>query len=143
MAKTETQWLEVSYAPLDVAKDYAFVANPAAGAIDMFVGTVRNSFNGRGVFRMEYHGYPDMAEKILEEIAGEAVRRWSLRRISIRHRLGLLELGEASVVIAVSSEHRAEAFEACRFVIEEIKRDLPVWKKEFFADGDISWKNVP
>lgn len=141
--KTKMHWLEVSHDRLDMAEDYDFVANPAAGAIDMFVGTVRNSFGGRDVLRMEYHGYPDMAEKILAGIADEAVRRWSLCRISIRHRLGLLELGEASVVIAVSSEHRAEAFEACRFVIEEIKRDLPVWKKEFFADGDISWKNVP
>lgn len=141
VSRTETHWLEVTAESLDVASAYDFVVVPGSGAVSLFVGTVRNHVDGRSVRHLEYAGYPEMAESILSDIAGKAFEQWALGRLVVRHRLGILQPGEASVIISLSSPHRREAFEACRFVIEQIKKDLPVWKKEHFADGGVLWQN--
>ncbi len=143
MIRTENYWVEVTEAPLNLQALYAFTRSPSCGAVDVFIGTVRNEFQGRAVQALEYHGYAEMAEEVLEQIVQRTFRQWEVERIAVQHRLGLLQLTEASVIIVVASPHRAAAFEACRYIIEEIKKDLPVWKKEHFADGALQWKNDP
>ena len=109
------------------------------GAVLVFMGTVRNHAEGRSVSGMRYEGYEEMALEVLDRIADEACRRFSTPNLAVAHRLGSLEIGEISVVVAVSSPHRAEAYGASRYVMEEIKRRLPVWKKEFYIDGAPRW----
>ncbi len=143
MIRTETYLIEITPAPLTPEKLYEFCVTENSGGVDIFIGTVRDHFDGRKVKAIDYHGYPEMAEKVLRTIVEQAFQKWPVNRIAVRHRLGLLQLKDASVIIAVSAAHRAEAFEACRFVIEEIKKDLPVWKKERFDDGAEVWKHTP
>ncbi len=114
------------------------VADPEAGGIVVFSGVVRNETGGRRVKFLEYEAHAPMAEAKMREI-GEAVRgRWpSVKRVAMVHRIGRLETGEASIVIAVSAAHRREAFEACRFAIGRLKETVPVWKKEHFEDGEV------
>jgi molybdopterin converting factor subunit 1 len=112
------------------------VADPGAGAIITFVGTVRNTARGRDVLYLDYEAYPAAAEKMLTRIGDEIAERWGIDRVAITHRIGRLQIGEASVAIVVSSPHRNEAFEACHYAIERIKQIVPVWKKEYYAGGD-------
>jgi molybdopterin converting factor subunit 1 len=112
------------------------VASPSAGAIATFAGAVRDNARGQTVHVLEYEAYPEAAVKALEQIGGEIRERWNVEGVAITHRTGRLEIGEVSVGIAVSSAHRAEAFEACRYAIERIKQIVPIWKKEFYADGE-------
>lgn len=105
------------------------------GAVCLFVGVVRNENRGRTVLRLEYESYEEMALPLMEEIAAETGRRFPVTDVRLVHRLGLLEIGEASVAAAVSSPHRAEAFAACRFAIDALKAQVPIWKKELYADG--------
>ena len=107
------------------------------GAISLFLGTVRNHNEGRRVLYLEYHAYQAMAEREIARIEKEAVTRFGVSRVHVVHRTGRLEIGEASVGIAVASPHRAEALEACRWVIDTLKRTVPVWKKEFFEGGSV------
>lgn len=109
------------------------------GAVLLFLGTVRDHNDGRPVSGMEYRAYREMAEDVLEEIGAEVRERWDTDRIAIVHRVGALEIGEVSVAIAVSTPHRAEAYDASRYVIEAIKERLPVWKKEHYEDGERRW----
>jgi molybdopterin synthase catalytic subunit len=109
------------------------------GAVLLFVGVVRNHADGRRVRGMRYDAYEAMASTVLGEIAAEAAGRLGTDRLSVVHRIGDLGIGEVSVAIAVSSPHRAEAFDASRYVIEEIKKRLPVWKRERYTDGDEAW----
>ena len=109
------------------------------GAAVLFLGIVRDHADGRPVTGMTYEAYEEMAEPVLREIALEAAQRSGSDRVAVVHRVGDLRVGEASVAIAVSSPHRAEAFDASRYVIEEIKKRLPVWKKEHYADGSREW----
>ncbi len=111
----------------------------ADGALLLFVGRVRDHNDGRPVARLRYEAYTEMAERELEAILREAADRCEATRIEAVHRTGTLEIGEASVAIAVASPHRAAAFEASRYVIEEIKKRLPVWKREAYADGSDAW----
>ncbi|RMG67156.1 MAG: molybdenum cofactor biosynthesis protein MoaE [Calditrichaeota bacterium] len=141
--KDERSWVAVGEAVLEVEPLLAFVRQAHCGAIDLFVGTVRNHAEGRAVAATEYEGYPEMGVEELQRIAGEALARWELGRVAVHHRLGLLPVGEASVVIAVSAPHRQAAFQACRYIIEAIKERLPVWKKEHWTDGATSWKYRP
>lgn len=113
-------------------------SSPKHGAVVSFVGTVRSPHAGRIVRAVTYDCFVPLAEKELARIASEAERRWPVR-VAAAHRTGRLKVGEASVAIAAGSGHRAEAFEACRWVIEQIKRRLPVWKKEHYATGDGRW----
>jgi len=124
--------------PLHPQEILESVQDPAAGAIDIFIGTTRNHSRGKSVLALEYEAYSPMALKMLYRIADEAKAKFGIAKISIVHRTGHLKIGESSVVIAVSSVHRREAFEACRFAIDALKTTVPIWKKEFFADGE-SW----
>jgi len=122
--------------PIDPRAVEAAVAYPGAGALCVFHGVVRDHSRGRRVTHLEYEAYPPMAEKVLTQIGEEIAGRWPGARVAIVHRTGRLEVGETSVVIAVSSPHRAEAFEACRYAIEALKTRVPIWKKEFAEDGE-------
>ena len=102
-----------------------------------FVGTTRDHTAGRRVLRLEYEAYRPMADEQLQRVADEMCDRWELTGASIHHRLGRLEIGEASLVVAVSSAHRQAAFEACHFSIDRIKQIVPIWKKEFFEGGEV------
>lgn len=120
---------------LDMAAISARVAHPAAGALATFVGTVRDHHAGKQVSYLEYEAYDAMAIRTLRKIAEEATLKWDLSAVAIEHRVGRLEIGEASVCIAVASVHRRESFEALRFVIDELKERVPIWKRETGADG--------
>jgi molybdopterin synthase catalytic subunit len=115
------------------------VETPEAGAIVLFLGVVRNHADGRAVRGLEYEAYPAMVEKTINAIVAEARQRWHLHRVAVVHRVGRLEVGETSVAIAVSSSHRREAFDACSFIMDRVKADAPIWKKELWADGSDRW----
>jgi len=134
---TERVIAELTRAPIDLPALEAAVAAPAAGAVLRFVGTVRESKNGRRVVAIEYEAYEAMATKVLERIAHEMANRWPACAVALVHRIGRLEVGETSIAILVSTPHRAAGFEALRHGIEAVKKDLPIWKKEFFVDGAV------
>ncbi len=115
------------------------VTVPAAGAVVLFLGTVRELTGDRRTLALDYEGYPEMAEKKLAELEAEARRRWPLCEVALVHRLGRLELTEASVAVAVSSPHRGAAFEAGRWLIDTLKEVVPIWKQEHWADGTTEW----
>ena len=117
------------------------VADPAVGAVIAFVGTVRGMTDGREVRHLEYEAYPDMAEETLRQIGDEIRERWkTIRKVAIVHRLGRLQIGEISVVIALSSAHRPEVFDAVRYAIDRLKEIVPIWKKEVWSDG-AEWRS--
>jgi MoaE-MoaD fusion protein len=123
--------------PIDAAVVTNAVASHSTGATVTFLGTTRDHNDGRSVTELEYEAYPEMALAEIRKI-GEAVRqRWQIEKIAIVHRIGVVPLGEASVVIAVSSAHRVAAFEACHFAIDRLKEVVPIWKKERFAGGEV------
>lgn len=126
--------------PIDIAA--LSRTGPEDGALCVFTGVVRNHNDGKSVLYLEYEGYEEMVEAIFAEIAAEARTRFGVSRVRIVHRLGRMEIGEASVAVAVSSPHRGEAFEACRFAIDTLKHKAPIWKKEFYEDGS-SWLEGP
>jgi molybdopterin synthase catalytic subunit len=123
--------------PIEIQELVRYVTDPGAGAIATFIGTSRNNNEGRKVIALDYDGYAEMAEKELARIGEAARAKWQICRIAIVHRLGPVQITEASVVIAVSSAHREAAFAACRFAIEEIKKTVPIWKKEVFEGGEV------
>lgn len=114
-----------------------FVADPAAGAMATFVGMTRNTNEGRQVVRLEYECYPGMAEKEMGKIAEETLARWPIVKVAMIHRIGRVDIGEASVAIAVSSGHRHAAFEACHYAINQLKETVPIWKKELYEGGEL------
>lgn len=124
---------------IDAAALLAEVATPSDGAVLLFWGVVRNENDGREVSGLEYEAYAAMAEAKLREIVGEAAERWSVGEIVVVHRVGKLDVGEASVGIAVAAPHRGEVYEASRYVIEELKRRVPIWKREHYLDGPSAW----
>ena len=128
---------ELTDQPLDARRLEAAVAHSGAGAICTFTGVVRDNSRGRDTTRLEYEAYAGMAEAQMRAIAAEIAERWPEARVAMAHRTGVLEIGEASVVVSVSSPHRAEAIAACRLGIDRLKESVPVWKKEFFADGEV------
>jgi molybdopterin converting factor subunit 1 len=124
--------------PLSPDAVAAEVDDPGAGGIVMFSGVVRNQTDGRPVKFLEYEAHAAMAEAKLREIGAAIRARWDgVRRIAMLHRIGRLEIGESSVLIAVSAAHRGDAFDACRYAIDTLKRTVPVWKKEHFEDGEV------
>jgi molybdopterin synthase catalytic subunit len=130
--------------PIDAAAILRAVAGHHNGAAVLFVGTVREQNEGAPVTGLDYSTYRDMAESELAAIALEAAERWSTEDIVVEHRVGSLRLGEASVAIAVAHAHRGDAYEASRFIIEELKQRLPVWKREHYEDGRSEWvANAP
>ena len=126
---------KVTTDPLSIDEAYAAVRRPDCGAVALFVGTVRDHHDGKKVTRISYSAFKEMAEKQFAAIAAEASARWTLGAVYIAHRTGELKIGDASVVIAVSSAHRAESFEACRHAIEALKKMAPIWKEEFYETG--------
>ena len=122
---------------INLAELVEFVTDPGAGAIATFVGTTRNNNEGRKVIALDYDGYPEMAEKELRRIGADAKTKWPICRMAIVHRLGPVQIAEASVIIVVSAGHRDAAFAACRFAIEEIKKTVPIWKKEVYEGGEV------
>ncbi|MGH7567979.1 MAG: molybdenum cofactor biosynthesis protein MoaE [Gemmatimonadales bacterium] len=125
--------------PISLPALLAEVAAPERGGTCVFLGTVRDAPEDGGVTGIEYSGYEAMAEAEFDRIVSETRQRWPQAGIAVRHRLGLVPAEEASIVIAAAAPHRAAAFEACRYVIEEVKRRLPIWKKELRADGSALW----
>lgn len=124
--------------PIDLTALIARVESPTHGGIASFLGQVRNHHDGRTVQRLEYSAYGPMAEAECARIVAEAEARWPVH-IALQHRVGPLEIGEVAVAIAVAGAHRDEAFAACRYVIEEVKHRVPIWKKEFYRDGAVEW----
>lgn len=122
---------------IDPRKFEQLVIDDGSGALVVFNGTVRDNARGKRVTALEYEAYPPAAEKMLEQIGDEIFERWGLRTVAIAHRYGLLQIGETSVVIAVSAPHRDAAFEACRYAIERIKVLVPIWKREIYDDGAV------
>lgn len=125
--------------PISLDSLIAEVSSPARGGTCVFLGTVRNGPDERGVTAIEYSAYEEMVEAEFGRLTGDARGRWPEARIAVRHRLGTIPAGEASIAIVAAAPHRAQAFEACRFVIEEVKRRIPVWKKELRMDGTEVW----
>jgi molybdopterin synthase catalytic subunit len=127
--------VEVTQEPIQVQSVIARVTKSTCGAVVTFVGTVRNNSEGKRVLYLEYEAYPEMAKKKLQEIAAEIKGKWQLEEVAITHRLGRMEIGEITVVIAVSAAHRLPAFQACEYTIDRIKEIVPIWKKEFYEEG--------
>ncbi len=123
--------------PIDVRALRDGLALPQDGAVVVFEGTVRNQSRGRAVTHLEYHAYESMAIKKLQDLEALIRQGFSIRDVGIVHRLGRLELGDCSVAIVVTSAHRAPAFEACRFAIDTLKKTVPIWKKEYYEDGEV------
>jgi molybdopterin synthase catalytic subunit len=128
---------EIVEQPIDVAAVAAAVADPASGATVTFIGTTRDHHDGRAVTQLEYEAFPEMALAELHKIGATATARWPIAKIAIVHRIGIVPIGDASVVIAVSAAHRAPAFAACHFAIDRLKEIVPIWKKEHFAGGAV------
>ena len=124
---------------IDAAALVAEVVSPHDGAALLFLGVVRDHNDGRDVTHLEYDAYIEMAERMLETIVAEARARWDTGEIRVVHRVGRLEIGEASVAIAVASPHRDEAYQASRYVIEELKKRAPIWKREGYVESDSTW----
>lgn len=131
---TDIQINEQTLVPQDCLD---FVASDAAGAVTSFVGTVRNQTNGKTVLKLDFESYKPMAIKEMQKIANYAKRKWQAEKIAIHHRVGSLKIGEIAVVIAVATPHRKASFEACEYCIDTLKETVPIWKKEFFEDGEI------
>lgn len=129
----------VTAEPIDPARMLGGALSPDDGAALLFWGVVRNENDGRAVSSLEYQAYAEMAEREMLRIADEARARFGTGAIHVVHRIGLLRVGEASVAIAVASPHRAEAYDASRYVIEALKRRVPVWKREGYVDGETEW----
>ncbi|HEY7118631.1 MAG TPA: molybdenum cofactor biosynthesis protein MoaE [Tepidisphaeraceae bacterium] len=136
-----TDWLEILATPLPVARAIEFVSATTAGGIAIFLGTTRDDANEKGqpLAALDYEAYADLASRQLTELAHDARQRWPILKLAVLHRTGRVALGEPSVLIAVSTPHRAEAFEACRWLIDTLKADLAVWKKEIWSDGTGTW----
>ena len=129
----------LSEGPIDTAPLRDAVAHPGAGALLIFEGVTRDHFEGREVRRLEYEAYGPMAVLEMEAIGGEVCERWPGVRVAMAHRVGLVPIGEASVVIALSAPHREAAYLGSRFAIDSLKARVPIWKKEVYVDGS-SWK---
>ena len=128
--------IQLSVEPLQIGEIIDSVRDPAAGGIDVFIGTVRSRSADRDVVALDFEAYEPMALREMAGIIDEATKRWSLVTTAVVHALGRRLPGEAVVVIAVAAPHRAAAFEACRYIIDELKKRVPIWKKEIFTDGE-------
>jgi len=122
--------------PIDTARGRAALADPQCGGYATFEGWVRNHNEGRAVRGLEYEAYPALAEREGERIVAEAVARFGVEHAACVHRIGSLDLTDMAVWVGVSARHRAEAFAACRYIIDEVKHRVPIWKKEHYVDGD-------
>lgn len=121
--------------PIEIADLISSVGGDGDGAVSLFLGRVRDRSRGRAVLYLEYHAYEAMAEREMARIAEEARERFGLSAVALIHRTGRVEVGEIAVGVAVASEHRAEAMDGCRFIIDDLKKKVPIWKKEFYEGG--------
>jgi molybdopterin synthase catalytic subunit len=138
-----TDSFSITFAPLLLAEIYALVDDAANGAIVVMSGMVRNQTDGKPVVALEYQAYEPMALQVFMAIAADIRKRWSdVNRVAIHHRIGRLQIGEISVLVAVGCPHRSEAFAACQYAIDTLKHNAPIWKKEHWADGSSSWVSI-
>ena len=128
--------------PLDVAEHAALVDDPAAGAVVTFAGVVRDHDGGRSVTELEYVGHPT-AEAVIRELADEFAARPDVHAVAVSHRIGLLAIGDVALACAVSAAHRGQAFAACAELVDEVKKRLPIWKRQVFTDGEEEWVACP
>ena len=128
--------IQLTREPLDRDALVAATSHPSVGGIVVFEGVVRDNARGKQVRYLQYETYQEMAEEQIRTILGEAQQRWGVERAAVAHRFGRLEIGEASVIIVVASPHRGEAFEACRYIIDTLKKTVPIWKKEVATNGE-------
>lgn len=135
--ETETDLIQLVRQPISVSKLMRQVRASSDGAVVAFDGCVRDNSHGRRTLYLEYEAYESMALAKMKEIAEQLHQKFSIGRVAIVHRLGRLDIGEASVVIVVCAPHRASAFDACRYAIDTLKKTVPIWKKEFFEDGAV------
>lgn len=138
----ETQDIfEITREPIDIARLRARLLTGESGAVVIFDGVTRNNTKGRRTLYLEYEGYTEMALKTMAQICREAHEKWPINHMGIVHRLGRIEISESSVVIVVTSAHRRVAFEACHYAIDRLKKIVPIWKKEYFVDGEVWVEN--
>ena len=128
--------IQLTREPLNRDTLIGAVSHPGAGGIVVFEGVVRDNARGKQIRYLEYEVYPEMAEQQIRTIIAEAERSWGVERVAVAHRFGRLEIGEASVIIVVAAPHRAEAFDACRYIIDALKTTVPIWKKEVASNGE-------
>jgi molybdopterin synthase catalytic subunit len=129
--------IAITQAPIDIQEVLAAVQAEGAGAINVFIGTVRNQTQAKPVVQLDFEAFDSMALKKMQQIADQAASRWPIQKVAIVHRKGSLQIGDAAVVIAVSTPHRKASFEACEFIIDTLKEVVPIWKKEIFEDGAV------
>ena len=141
-AAVETLLARVTEEPLSVADHEAAVADKAAGAVVSFAGVVRDHDGGRSVTELEYVGHPT-AEDVLRELAAEFAARPEVHAVAVSHRIGLLGIGDVALACAVATSHRAEAFAVCAELVDEVKKRLPIWKRQVFTDGQEEWVACP
>ena len=133
--------IEITKQTIDIKRAVESVFSPDAGGIDVFVGTVRNLTQNKPVERLEFESYEKMAIAEMKKIEQAARKQWPVLKITMIHRIGSLQVGEIPVIIAVSTAHRKDAFEACKYIIDTLKEKVPIWKKEVFEDGEV-WVNA-
>ena len=126
---------------IDLNEAYSMLNHPEAGAINLFIGTVRNHAHDKGVRKLVFEAYEPMAIKEMEKLAALAENKWAVSKLLMVHAVGDKQIGEPVVVIGISAAHRQAAFEASRFLIDELKNTVPIWKKEFYEDGSV-WVNA-
>ncbi len=132
---------EITREPIDISSLRARLLTGESGAVVIFDGVARNNTKGRRTLYLEYEGYIEMALKTMAQISSEVHEKWPINRVGIIHRLGRIEISESSVVIVVTSAHRRVAFEACHYAIDRLKKIVPIWKKEYFEDGEVWVEN--
>ncbi len=143
MKISNSDYLKITYAPLDLAQVYQLADHAQNGAVVLMSGTVRNQTNGEPVKYLEYQAYEPMAINIFQQISDRIFQQWQkTNRVVIHHRLGKLMIGEISVLVAVGCPHRGDAFSACRYGIDTLKHNAPIWKKEHFDNGVSSWVSI-
>jgi molybdopterin synthase catalytic subunit len=129
--------VRISSQPLDIAACIAWATTPGCGAINAFIGTVRDTTEKRKVMALEFEAYEKMALLEMKKIAEDVLQKWPVEKILIHHRTGILQISEVPVVIVVAARHRDVSFEACRHAIDTLKQTVPIWKKEKFEDGEV------
>lgn len=127
---------EITDKPIDAQKIIKAAESGDAGALNVFIGTVRSKTSDKNVVRLDYEAYEPMAKKEIEKIVELATKKWGIKNWAVSHRVGTLTVGELAVVVAISTAHRKESFEACQFIIDSLKQTVPIWKKEVFEDGE-------
>ena len=138
MTRNDRIQVEVTSGPIDLTVSHE-LAESSDGAVVTFLGVVRDSTDDRPVTGLDYEAFDELAAKEMTRIAEVALERWPIGRVAIVHRTGFLSIGEVSVLISVSAPHRGEAFDACEFLIDTLKKEVPIWKKELFEDGTGAW----